>query len=119
MARPYLVGDWVVYTREKYSPSPGPRAKNVSPALHGELYSYEVDKYWAVREVRNQQELVLETRRGKVHSVPIRDSRLRKPSLWERLFYSNRFPSSKIQSNQQSNDRNDQHSSSSDALPES
>jgi len=95
MAKPYVVGEWVVYTREKYSPSPGPRAKNVSPALHGELYSYEVDKYWAVREIRNQMEVVLETRRGKVHAVSIGDSRLRKPSLWERLFYSRRFPNSR------------------------
>ncbi len=114
MAKAYLVGDWVVYTREKYSPSPGPRAKNVSPALHGELYSYEVDKYWAVREVRNQQELVLETRRGKVHAVPICDVRLRKPSLWERLFYSNRFPNSKTSSN-----RRGIHETPSEALSES
>jgi hypothetical protein len=94
MSRAYTVGDWVVYTRGKVSPSPGPRAKNVSPAQHGELYSYQVDKYWTVREIRDQKELILETRRGKVHAVPVNDSRLRKPSWWERLLYANRFPSS-------------------------
>jgi len=87
----YHPNDWVVYTREKHSLSPGPRAKNISPSPHGELYSYEVDKYWIVREVR-EKDLVLETRRGKTHTVELADRRLRKANWWERLFLSNRFP---------------------------
>lgn len=83
--------DWVVYTREKHSLSPGPRAKNIAPSPHGELYSYEVDKYWVVREVRSD-ELVLETRKGKTHVVSRTDPRLRKANWWERLFMANRFP---------------------------
>ncbi len=95
--RPPMIGsfspnDRVVYTREKHSLSPGPRAKNISPSPHGEMYSYEVDKYWVVRQVKDGQ-LVLETRRGKQHSLPVDDSRLRKANLWERLFFANRFPS--------------------------
>jgi len=92
MIMSFSPNDWVVYTREKHSLSPGPRAKNISPSPHGEMYSYEVDKYWVVREVKDG-ELVLETRRGKQHSMPIHDSRLRKANLWERLFFANRFPS--------------------------
>jgi hypothetical protein len=83
--------DWVVYTREKHSLSPGPRAKNISPSPHGEMYSYEVDKYWIVRQVKDG-ELVLETRRGKVHTLPSNDMRLRKASFWERTFFSHLFP---------------------------
>lgn len=83
--------DWVVYTREKHSLSPGPRAKNITPSPHGEMYSYEVDKYWIVRQVKDD-EVVLETRRGKTHALPLKDSRLRKANLWEKLFFSNRFP---------------------------
>jgi hypothetical protein len=83
--------DWVVYTREKHSLSPGPRAKNISPSPHGEMYSYEVDKYWIVRQVK-EDELVLETRRGKVHMLPSNDMRLRKASFWERTFFSHLFP---------------------------
>ncbi len=83
--------DWVIYTREKHSLSPGPRAKNIAPARYGELYSYEVDKYWIVREVRGN-ELVLETRKGKTHTVLASDSRLRKARWWERLFMAARFP---------------------------
>ncbi len=83
--------DWVVYTREKHSLSPGPRAKNISPSPRGESYSYEVDKYWVVRQVQDGV-LVLETRRGKQHSLPANDSRLRIANLWERLFFANRFP---------------------------
>ncbi len=87
----YSPDDWVVYTREKHSLSPGPRAKNISPSPRGETYSYEVDKYWIVRQVIDGV-LVLETRRGKQHSLASNDSRLRKANLWERLFFANRFP---------------------------
>lgn len=91
MSGPFHPNDWVVYTREKHSLSPGPRAKNIAPSPHGELYSYEVDKYWIVREVR-ERDVMLETRKGKIHSVSLSDPRLRKASWWERLFMANRFP---------------------------
>ncbi len=91
MICPFEPNDWVVYTREKYSLSPGPRAKNIEPARHGEMYSYEVDKYWIVRGI-DGNDLILETRRGKRHQVPCSDMRLRKATLWERWFNANRFP---------------------------
>lgn len=91
MSGPFHPNDWVVYTREKHSLSPGPRAKNIAPSPHGELYSYEVDKYWIVREVR-ERDVILETRKGKIHSVSLSDPRLRKANWWERLFMANRFP---------------------------
>jgi hypothetical protein len=87
----FKVNDWVVYTREKYSLSPGPRAKNIAPATHGDMYSYEVDKYWVVSQVLPDS-LVLETRTGKQHRVARSDRRLRHPSWWERIFYADRFP---------------------------
>jgi len=92
MISPFQPNDWVVYTREKHSLSPGPRAKNIAPSPHGELYSYEVDKYWIVLEV-NGDEVVLKTRQGKSHVVSSNDHRLRKAKWWERLFLSNKFPS--------------------------
>ncbi len=98
MARTYEVGDWVVYTQKKQSPAPGPRAKNINPSLHGELYSYQVDKYWVVAEVQNAEELVLKTRRGKPHIVSSSDIRLRKARWWERLFWKARFPNIDIDS---------------------
>ncbi|MEQ1827706.1 MAG: hypothetical protein ABL921_17230 [Pirellula sp.] len=91
MTSTFSPNDWVVYTREKHSLSPGPRAKNISPSPRGEMYSYEVDKYWIVRQVVDG-EVLLETRRGKCHRLPANDSRLRKANLWERLFFSQRFP---------------------------
>ncbi|MCU0707922.1 MAG: hypothetical protein MUF23_06505 [Pirellula sp.] len=87
----FRVNDWVVYTREKHSLSPGPRAKNISPSPHGELYSYEVDKYWVVCQILPDS-VVLATRTGKQRRVPMNDRRLRHPSWWERIFYANRFP---------------------------
>jgi hypothetical protein len=88
----FKVNDWVICTREKYGNSPGKRAKNISPAPRGDLYSYEVDKYWIVRSV-SDQDLVLETRTGKQHLVPLKDRRIRVANWWERWIYRNRFPS--------------------------
>jgi hypothetical protein len=88
----FNVNDWVVYTREKHGLSPGPRAKNISPSPNGDLYSYEVDKYWVVRQIL-EDALILETRTGKFHEMPRNDRRLRHATWWERLFYSDRFPS--------------------------
>ena len=87
----FKVNDWVVYTREKYSLSPGRRAKNISPSPHGEMYSYQVDKYWVVRQTLPNA-VVLETRTGKQHQLCITDRRLRHATWWERFFYSDRFP---------------------------
>ncbi len=90
----FAVGDRVIYTRDKYSNRPGPRAKNVSPTPHGETYMYQVDKFWVVSSLTSDGSLVLSTRRGKTHTVPMSDPRLRKANWWERLLYSGRFPSS-------------------------
>lgn len=88
----FQIGDRVVYTREKHTTKPGPRAKNVFATPHGETYEYQVDKFWVVAEVTDGR-LVLQTRRGKRHVVQNDDPRLRKASFWERLFLRNRFPS--------------------------
>jgi hypothetical protein len=93
----FKVNDWVICTREKYGLSPGKRAKNITPAPHGDLYSYEVDKYWIVREITDK-DLVLETRTGKQHIVPIRDRRVRPASWWERWLYQGRFPAKSMAS---------------------
>lgn len=92
MIRDFRPLDWVVCTRQKHSMSPGKRAKLISPSPHGEMYSYQVDKYWIVRQVQDGM-LVLETRRGKQHILPVNESRVRKARLWEKLFFASRFPS--------------------------
>lgn len=92
MRAKFAIGDRVIYTRDKYSNRPGPRAKNVSPTPHGETYAYQVDKYWVVSEFLPDGSIVLQTRRGKNHVVTANDPRLRKARWWERLFYGARFP---------------------------
>ena len=87
-----VVGDRVVYSKDKVSVAPGPRATEVSPAPKGDEYSYLVDKYWVVKEVRDDGSLCLLTRRGKEHIIPADDVRLRRPNLWERLTKASRFP---------------------------
>ncbi|MFN5468747.1 MAG: hypothetical protein ACK5AM_11610, partial [Pirellulaceae bacterium] len=64
----------------------------VTPAAHGESYSYLVDKYWRVIAVEPDGILLVRTRRGKQHRVRLDDPRLRRPTIWERLFRADRFP---------------------------
>lgn len=92
MRRNFSVGDRVVFTRDKHTTKPGPRAKNVVATPHGEMYEYQVDKYWLVVGVQADGQLIFKTRRGKYHSFPANDPRLRKASLWERIFRSKLFP---------------------------
>ena len=92
MLRRFRRGDVVVVARQKFSTSPGPRAREVSPATSGDSYSYIVDKYWLVKSC-DDGELRLLTRTGKEHVIPADDFRVRKPTIWERLFARSRFPS--------------------------
>jgi len=87
----WTVGDWVIYRKQKRSESPGPRAESLYPDPHGEKYSYIVEKYWVVEEVRPNGELQLVTRRGKRHVVPVDDIRLRRPGLLEKWALAIRF----------------------------
>jgi hypothetical protein len=85
------VGEPVIFRASKRSTHPGPRARHVRPEVGGEGYQYEVDKFWAVREISGDQ-LVLLTRRGKVRVVEMRDPALRRAAWWERIAYRDRFP---------------------------
>ena len=84
-------GDIVVVARQKHRTSPGPRAREVTPASSGDTYSYIVDKYWLVKDIEDG-ELRLLTRTGKEHVIAADDFRIRKPSIWERLFLRHKFP---------------------------
>ena len=87
----YTPGDWVVFTMTKFSANPGPRASNIHPTSGGEEYAYTVDKFWIVVEVRDNGEVVLQTRRGKRHVVPANDFRLRRASMIENHRHRNRY----------------------------
>lgn len=93
LSHSYSVGDLVVYRKSKRSTAPGPRAKNIQPASHGEDYGYSVDKYWRVAGVAEGGQVVVVTRRGKVHHLSPDDQCLRPAQWWERLFMSGKFPS--------------------------
>ena len=84
-------GDWVVYRKTKHSEQPGPRASNVAPARHGEGYTYTIDKYWVVRDVLPDGQLLIRTRRGKEHVVSPNDPVLRRANLLQRLLHRARF----------------------------
>lgn len=84
-------GDRVVYRKTKFSTSPGPRAKEVAPAAHGDLYSYYVDKFWVVTDALPDGRVRLRTRKGKERVVSVDDPNLRPARWWERWLYRERF----------------------------
>lgn len=88
----YSPGDPVIYRVTKHSAHPGPRAKEIWPSAHGENYTYVVDKFWIVAEIRDDGKLLLNTRRGKRHVVDSNDPLLRHPHWWEWVRYRNLFP---------------------------
>jgi hypothetical protein len=93
MQHAYRVGEPVIFVVSKSSQDPGPRAKHVYPAPAGETYSYQVEKFWTVADIRSDGHVVLVTRRGKQHDVEVADPRLRPARIWERWLYRQRFPS--------------------------
>lgn len=85
-------GDWVVYRKQKFSDSPGARAKQVAAAKRGETYSYVVDKYWVIRRCLDDGSFLMCTRTGKEHQVVASDPNLRLAKWWERWLLADRFP---------------------------
>jgi hypothetical protein len=102
MSTRFQPGDVVVYWKQKSSLHPGPHAKDIQPALHGDSYSYVVEKFWRVVAVQSDHTLVVRTRRGKLHSLFSNDANLRKAHWWERLLFRHRFPPDTLDEHQQS-----------------
>jgi len=71
-------GDVVVYRKQKSSLHPGPHARNIQPAVHGDLYSYSVEKFWRVVAIQPVLTLVVRTRTGKQHTISANDPNLRR-----------------------------------------
>ena len=47
MSAGFRPGDVVVYRKQKNSLHPGPHARDIHPAAHGDFYSYLVEKFCA------------------------------------------------------------------------
>ena len=84
-------GDWVIYQKQKFSESPGKRAQALNPASAGDSYSYVVAKFWVVKELMDENSVLLCTRRGKEHVVKMSDPNLRRANWWERFRHRRRF----------------------------
>jgi hypothetical protein len=87
----FTAGDWVIYRKLKHSALPGPRAHEITPSPHGELYSYFVNKFWIVQKVLPDGRVQLRTRTGKTHLLNSTDRYLRRARWWERWLYKTRF----------------------------
>ena len=92
MSSGFRPGDVVVYRKQKSSLHPGPHARDIHPAPHGDLYSYSVDKFWRVIAVQPNNTLVVRTRRGKQHKIAADDPALRRAHWWKWLLFGHRFP---------------------------
>ncbi len=93
VSRSLQPGDLVVYLMTKQSPHPTLRAKAVSPSESGEDYRYLVEKFWIVREITEDGQLVVQTRRGKSRIVSPDDPNLKRANWWHRWMNRERFPS--------------------------
>jgi hypothetical protein len=85
-------GDVVVYRKQKSSLRPGPHARDIYPAAHGDAYCYSVEKFWRVVSVGPGDTLVVRTRRGKQHRLAAHDPNLRPSHWWERVRFRRRIP---------------------------
>jgi hypothetical protein len=94
--RRFLPGDWVIYSKAKISVHPGPRARQVSPSAKGEGYTYFVDKFWIVVEVKPEGKLLISTRRCKKRLIDVHDPCLRQATMLEKFLFAYRFPPKKI-----------------------
>lgn len=92
----YVIGELVIYRKAKASPHPGPRATDIRPSEQGEDYLYEVDKFWRVVDLPDDEHVTCVTRTGKLHVILREDPCLRKASWWERWRYRERFPKSDV-----------------------
>jgi hypothetical protein len=88
----FRVGDPILYHKPKSSASPGPRARQVYPLAHGELYHYVVDKFWKVSSVNADGTIEVVTRTGKKHILPADDPNIRKAHPLQQILYRKRFP---------------------------
>jgi len=91
LQRQFREGDRVIYQMTKTSVHPGPRARNIRPAQLGDTYRYIVDKCWIVEQVQPDGQLILRTRRGKIHTVDADAPQLKRPTLWQSVRYRQRF----------------------------
>jgi hypothetical protein len=84
-------GDWAVYRKSKQGANPGRRAAQVIASRKGETYRYVVDKFWIVDDVLSDGRIRLTTARGKVHVIDADDPNLRRPGLFQRFLWRERF----------------------------
>ena len=52
MIRNFHPGVVVLYRKQKRSVRPGPHARDIRPDENGDSYSYSVDKFWRVVDIR-------------------------------------------------------------------
>ena len=80
----YKIGDYIVFKKWKSSTTPSPRAKDMYPSQHGDMYRYSIDKYWKVVEILDENTIEVETRRGKRHRISVKTENVRRMNFLDR-----------------------------------
>lgn len=88
----FQIGDPVIYMMTKQSSHPTLRATNVNPSPHGDQYHYIVEKFWVVKDIDSEGNLIAQTRRGKTHRISPDDPNLKRANWWHRWVHRDRFP---------------------------
>src|SRR5215467_589543 len=84
MAANFKPGDCVIYRKPKFSVHPGPHARDIHPAPHGDSYSYWVGK-WSRGIAVRARAVVVRARRGGRRALAAAVPALRLAHWWERL----------------------------------
>lgn len=82
----------IVYRMTESSTGPGSDARDIHPAIRGDLYCYLITKYWRVEKVLQDGWVVAITPLMEHICLRQDDPGLRKANLLERLRYAARFP---------------------------
>lgn len=88
----YSEDEKVVYLYDHSSSHPDPAGKNVFASKKGEQYQFQVEKYWVITRILDDDRVEATSRSGTVHEIDRHDPRLRKATWWERIFKSKAFP---------------------------
>jgi hypothetical protein len=88
MPKEYQVGDRVIYLQHKHTICPKTKKPlYLRPQPKGEFYDYDVIKQWVIKEIHDD-EIVIITRRGKERTIDKYDTKLRKATWFEKVWYS-------------------------------
>ena len=91
MKRKFKVGDKVIFKKTRNRMRPGRNAHDVAPTVHGDYYTYLVDKYRKVQGVTPEGMVILISPKGKTQVMNAGSPCLKKAGWIDRLLHYRDF----------------------------